>query len=665
MGNKNSNKSVLSKTAISTINQKPMNEPIRLKSPEIISILDSISDGLFIIDEKYKLQYTNPSLIRRFGSSEDRKCYEYFSDADGPCPWCKCIDVFAGQSCQWGWNCPKSGKFYNTSAFSFTDADGNIRSLMILRDITPRKQKVGSLQETKDDLQRTLKEKIVELDENKKKLEKVKIERTDAKQSQDESEKKFQVLVEHIPAISYLAPIDESSELLYVSPQVKEILGFSSQEYQANPDIWCQQLHPDDRERILSEVTSVHKTGQPFVSEYRMLSREGEVVWIHNEAVVVKDQNGKVLFIQGVMFDITKSKEKEHRLMAQATKLQDQAQLLDLAHDSIIVHDMDGRIIFWNRGAEQTFGYGKEEAEGKLCYKLLKTKFSEPLLTITAQLFREGRWDGELVHTSINNTAITMASRWALRRDGDGNPTAILEIDNDVSKHKQWETRLKALTEELISADEKQRQSVVAVLHDSIGQSLAFSKRELGALVKYADEKMLTSLNQVRDEISKAIKQSRELTADMSSPTLDTFGLKAGIEELAEEFSEKEQFNCCFQCGEQPMPVADHTKKLLYSSVHELLINAAKHAKAKDVLIDMRRTGQDIQITVEDDGRGFNVSALEKLSRRKKGLGLFSIRHHLTNIGGQFNIESSKGKGTKVVLLAPLEKKQRKTENNI
>jgi PAS domain S-box-containing protein len=126
-----------------------------------------------------------------------------------------------------------------------------------------------------------------------------------AEKALEESEARFKTLVEHIPAITYIAALDEFSTTLYVSPQVETILGFSQRDYKNDPDIWRKQLHPDDRTRIMDEVLKAHKFNTPFISEYRMLTSSGQVVWFRDEAVIVRDKNDKPLFLQGIMYDLT------------------------------------------------------------------------------------------------------------------------------------------------------------------------------------------------------------------------------------------------------------------------------------------------------------------------------------------------------------------------
>lgn len=123
--------------------------------------------------------------------------------------------------------------------------------------------------------------------------------------------------------------------------------------------------------------------------------------------------------------------------------LQEQAQLLDLAHDMILTRSIDGAITFWNRGAVRMYGWATEEALGKSVHMLLHTQFPQPLADIEAKLFQQGYWEGELIHQKRDGTTIIVASRWVLRCDQTGRPMQILEINNDITQRKQTEQALR------------------------------------------------------------------------------------------------------------------------------------------------------------------------------------------------------------------------------
>jgi diguanylate cyclase (GGDEF)-like protein/PAS domain S-box-containing protein len=135
-------------------------------------------------------------------------------------------------------------------------------------------------------------------------------------------------------------------------------------------------------------------------------------------------------------------KERRRELEAQAAVLAEQAALLDLAHDAILVRDMEGRILFWNRGAETMYGWPAEQALGKICFQLLKTEFLQPINEIDVQVLEQGHWEGELIHYTRDGVSVSVASRLVLQRDIKGAPMRILIITNDITERKQAEQAL-------------------------------------------------------------------------------------------------------------------------------------------------------------------------------------------------------------------------------
>ena len=132
-------------------------------------------------------------------------------------------------------------------------------------------------------------------------------------------ETKYRILVEHIPAITYIAAMDEQSSTLYTSPQIEAILGFSQAEWMANHMRWLKQILPDDRAFVLKELARIHAGGEPQPCEYRMLTRDGAVRWFVDDAAIVRDADDHPLALYGVMIDITKQKQLEADL-AQAER---------------------------------------------------------------------------------------------------------------------------------------------------------------------------------------------------------------------------------------------------------------------------------------------------------------------------------------------------------
>ncbi len=223
------------------------------------------------------------------------------------------------------------------------------------------------------------------------------------------------------------------------------------------------------------------------------------------------------------------------------------------------------------------------------------------------------------------------------------------KVEEQLMEHQ---VRLRSLSSEIMFVEERERRQVATQLHDSIGQLLAFSKKELGVLVLNAPESIKPSLIEVWGMIKEAIEQARMLTFDLSPASLYTLGLSAALEELGEDFAKRGNFKFKFKSDNKEIQLPEQVKVLLYRSIRELMINIIKHSQAKKVDIIIKRLYNCFRIDVRDDGFGFNFTEIS--TQGKAGFGLFSIQERLEAIGGSVNIESAKGKGTTVILSVPL-----------
>jgi PAS domain S-box-containing protein len=147
---------------------------------------------------------------------------------------------------------------------------------------------------------------------------------------QTEAWLRYQNIVEQIPAVTFGAALHRDLRELYISPQIESLLGYTQQEWLSNPVLWYERLHPDDRQKLDEEFSRGCKGGGPFRADCRFIARNGDVVWVHGEARLIKDNRGRPLFVQGVAFDITESKRLlgEQAARAAAEKEEQKAKLL-------------------------------------------------------------------------------------------------------------------------------------------------------------------------------------------------------------------------------------------------------------------------------------------------------------------------------------------------
>jgi PAS domain S-box-containing protein len=145
--------------------------------------------------------------------------------------------------------------------------------------------------------------------------------------------------------------------------------------------------------------------------------------------------------------EVRERRELELDLRISESNYREQAELLDLTDDAVMGRGLEGKIFFWNRGAERLYGWRKEEARGQITHELFQTRFPKPLPEIEAQMLEKGSWEGELVHQRREGASIVVSSRWVLRRDVTGKPVSILESNRDITHRKQEEEKFRNLLE--------------------------------------------------------------------------------------------------------------------------------------------------------------------------------------------------------------------------
>jgi two-component system, cell cycle sensor histidine kinase and response regulator CckA len=187
------------------------------------------------------------------------------------------------------------------------------------------------------------------------------LEDTELREEVRVAQKRYRDLVESVPGVVYIAEPGERGRWRYVSPQIEELLGYSPEEWTADPTMWFQRIHPHDRERVLEAESNLIGSSDSDQPEYRMIARDGRVVWVRDQARYLEDGAGGLF--HGFMIDVTARKRVEEDL--RRSELRKQA-LFESSFDCVIIADHEGRILEFNPAAEKTFGYGREEVIGRL-----------------------------------------------------------------------------------------------------------------------------------------------------------------------------------------------------------------------------------------------------------------------------------------------------------
>ncbi len=464
---------------------------------------------------------------------------------------------------------------------------------------------------------------------------------------------------------------DLVTNALWRSEGFETLFGFTRAEVEPTIDSWYNRIHPDDKDVAIASIHAAIASGDDAWSwEYRFLRKDGSHLYVRDSGHVIRDHDGTPIRMIGGMTDVTERKRAEERLAEQAA-------LLDAAHEAIMVKDLDDRIVYWNAGAEATFGWSAAEAIGQRSRELLHLDQARFDVAHEALLVK-GRWQGELLKRSKPGREVTVDARWTLLLDREGRPKSVLAFNADTTERKRMERhflraqRLESLGTlaggiahdlnnalapvlmaiEILKEDQPDpaKLDTLAILESSVKRSADMVRQVLtfarGSEGKWAMINILTLVREVNKIVAETFPKNIDFTLNIEH---DPWPIRADATQLHQVL-----LNLCVNARDAMPSGGRITVKVKNLSIDEIYAGMNPEA----------RPGPYVVLRVEDTGTGMPPEVLDRIfepfyttkeSGRGTGLGLATTHSIVQGHGGFIHVYSEMGRGTTFKVYLPAE----------
>jgi two-component system, cell cycle sensor histidine kinase and response regulator CckA len=487
-----------------------------------------------------------------------------------------------------------------------------------------------------------------------------------------EREASFRTLTEQIPVIVYRAALDETSSTLYASPGIRA-LGYTVEEWSRDPLLWSKSLHPDDRERVLTEFKEDRDHNRPSEMTYRMRHRDGSWRVIMDSSQIVHDARGTPLYLQGVMTDVT-----EQEFAASTAALQ--AAALDAAADAIVIMDPDGTIEWVNRAFTGLTGYTAAEAIGKNPRDLIKSGSQDTAFygEMWTTLLAGKAWKGELVNRKKDGSLFTEEQTITPVVDAAGTITHFIAIKRDITARRDLEMQYR----------QAQKMEGIGRLAGGVAHDLNNLLTVINGTVELLLPKtgeapeQLADLMEIRRAADRAAALTRQLLAFSRQQVLkvEVLDLNTVVGNMMKMLTRVigEDVRIETHLSDDLCAIrADATQ--LEQVVMNLAINArdamptggtltisTAHAQLDEAFAARHVTvkpGPHVHLRVRDSGHGMDATTRARIfepffttkeSGKGTGLGLSTVYGIVKQSGGSIWVESSPAEGTTFDIYFPL-----------
>lgn len=491
-------------------------------------------------------------------------------------------------------------------------------------------------------------------------------QRKQAEEELRESKERFQAAFES--AAIGMALVSPAGRWLQVNISLCEMLGYS--ETQLLATTLDAIAHPDDLEPDLNYVRQILDSElRSCHMEKRYFHKSGRIVWVLLSFSLVPNATGEPLYFIVQIQDITKRKQAEQ-------KISEQAALLDVTTDAILVRSLDNQILFWNQGAQRLYGWKEKEVIGKNAKQLLYKQNSSEVAVAKAAVLAQGEWQGELKKVTKAGNEVIVQSRWTLMRDPAGQAKSILSVDTDITENKKLEAQFLRT----------QRLESIGTLAGGIAHDLNNVLAPILMSVQLLEKKLKDEASQrLLDTLENNAKRGADLVKQILSFArgIEAKRTLVQIRHLISEIKQiaKETFPKSIEF-QTDIPRDLWTLSGDATQLHQVFLNLCVNARdampsggilsiyAENKLIDenyarmhlQAKVGPYIVITVADTGTGISPEVLERIFEpffttkdlgKGTGIGLSTVIGIVKSHGGFVQVHTEVGKGSQFQVFLP------------
>jgi PAS domain S-box-containing protein len=598
-------------------------------SQRLISVLDAIKDGIYIIDADYTLEFMNKAMVGDFGEGIGEKCYQIINKLEDICPWCRAKEVFKGETIHWEHHMPNVDKIYDLLEHPLENTDGTISKLSVCRDITQRK----------------------------KREEKIKA-----------SEEEYRRLFEHVGCGAYIS--SKEGKFLDANKAALDMLGYGSKEEFLKMDITKDlYLRPKDRRKFQDMI---ERDGNVIDYEVDFKRKDGSPIPVLLTSHVRCDQQGNVLGYEGLIVDESHRKQMEKKLREANDFLN---MIIQSSPNAIMAADMKGNIIIWNRASEETLGYKSEETIGHMN---ITNVYPEGVAKEIMEMMRSPEYGGvgklrsyPMVYVRRDGKIVEGDLSAAIIYDSKGEEVASVGIFVDLEERLEMERKLRQTQEQLLQSE---KLAAMGRLTSQIAHEL---NNPLYGI--------MNTLELMKTEIPPESKRRRILEMALSETTRLTEMLRKMLSFSKPEEEERQPADINNLLDEilllHEKQLREHSIRILTSFAEGLGTVYASKNQLRQVFLNMISNardampdggtltvktgveGKNVQVEISDTGIGIRKENLSKIfdtffttkdSVKDAGLGLSVCYGFIKDHGGDIKVESEWDSGTTFKIIIPI-----------